>query len=81
MFGCNARVDSYKVRKTAPAASSLPYGWGGTTLSVESQVQGECDGIARTLFAPTEVSISTVTAVFLVPVVIVMMLRRQEERG
>lgn len=37
-----------------------------------------CDGIARTLFAPTEVSISTVTAVFLVPVVIVMMLRRQE---
>ena len=40
-----------------------------------------CDGIARTLFAPTEVSISTVTAVFLVPVVIVMMLRRQEERG
>lgn len=41
MFGCNARVDSYKVRKTAPAASSLPYGWGGTTLSAESQVQGE----------------------------------------
>ena len=40
-----------------------------------------CDGIARTLFAPTEVCISTVTAVFLVPVVIVMMLRRQEERG
>lgn len=40
MFGCNARVDSYKVRKTAPAASSLPYGWGGTTLSAESQVQG-----------------------------------------
>lgn len=48
MFGCNARVDSYKVRKTAPAASSLPYGWGGTTLSAESQVQGERDGIART---------------------------------
>lgn len=51
MFGCNARVDSYKVRKTAPAASSLPYGWGGTTLSAESQVQGECDGIARTTAA------------------------------
>ncbi len=51
MFGCNARVDSYKVRKTAPAASSLPYGWGGTTLSAESQVQEERDGIARTTAA------------------------------
>ncbi len=35
-----------------------------------------CDCIARTVFAPTEVSISSVTAVFLVPVVIVMMMRR-----
>lgn len=40
-----------------------------------------CDGIARTLFAPTEVSISSVTAVLLVPVVIVMMLRKQGGRG
>lgn len=39
-----------------------------------------CDGIARTLFAPTEVSISSVTAVMLVPVVIVMMVRRQDAR-
>lgn len=37
-----------------------------------------CDGIARTVFAPTEISISSVTAVFLVPVVITAMLRRQE---
>ncbi len=37
-----------------------------------------CDGIARTLFAPTEVSISSVTAIILVPVVIRMMLRKQE---
>lgn len=37
-----------------------------------------CDGIARTIFAPTEVSISSVTAVFLAPVVIVMMIRRKE---
>jgi len=36
-----------------------------------------CDGVARTVFAPTELSISSVTAVFLVPVVITMMLRRQ----
>ena len=36
-----------------------------------------CDGIARTVFAPTEISISSVTAVFLVPVVIVAMLRKQ----
>lgn len=40
-----------------------------------------CDSIARTLFAPTEISISSVTAVLLVPVVIVMMLKRQEARG
>lgn len=32
-----------------------------------------CDDIARSLFAPTEVSVSSVTAVFLVPVVITMM--------
>ncbi|MBP5384551.1 MAG: iron ABC transporter permease [Lachnospiraceae bacterium] len=36
-----------------------------------------CDGIARTVFAPTEVSISSVTAVLLVPVVIVMMVKRR----
>lgn len=37
-----------------------------------------CDAIARTVFAPTEVSISSVTAVFLVPVVITMMMRRSK---
>ena len=36
-----------------------------------------CDGIARTVFAPTELSICSVTALFLVPVVILMMLRKQ----
>lgn len=36
-----------------------------------------CDGIARTLFAPTELSISSVTAVFLAPVVIAMMIGKQ----
>ena len=40
-----------------------------------------CDGIARTVFAPAELSISSVTAVFLVPVVIVMMLRRKSRSG
>ena len=40
-----------------------------------------CDGIARTLFAPTELSISSVTAVFLVPVVLTMMVRRKEGRA
>lgn len=40
-----------------------------------------CDGIARTIFAPTEVSISSVTAVFLAPVVIIMMLRKRENKG
>ena len=39
-----------------------------------------CDGIARTVFAPTELSISTVTAFFLVPVVIYMMIKKQGRR-
>ncbi len=39
-----------------------------------------CDGIARTIFAPTELSISSVTAVLLVPVVIIMMLKKQKEK-
>ena len=40
-----------------------------------------CDLIARTLFAPTELSISSVTAVFGVPVVIRMLLTRQKQHG
>ena len=39
-----------------------------------------CDLIARTLFAPTELSISTVTAVFGAPVVILIMIYRQKEK-
>ena len=39
-----------------------------------------CDLLARTVFSPTELSISTVTAVFGAPVVIFMMLHRQKER-
>ena len=37
-----------------------------------------CDLIARTGFAPTELSISSVTAVFGAPVVIYIMIRRQQ---
>ena len=37
-----------------------------------------CDLIARTAFAPTEVSISSVTAVFGAPIVIYMMVRRRQ---
>ena len=37
-----------------------------------------CDLLARTLFAPTELSISTVTAVFGAPVVILIMLKRHK---
>ena len=36
-----------------------------------------CDLIARTVFAPTELSISSVTAVFGAPVVIYMMVRNK----
>lgn len=39
-----------------------------------------CDLIARTVFAPTELSISSVTAVFGAPVVIYMMVHRQGKR-
>ena len=38
-----------------------------------------CDLIARTVFAPTELSIGTVTSIFGAPVVIYMMLRRRRE--
>ena len=37
-----------------------------------------CDLIARTVFAPTELSISSVTAIFGAPVVIYIMVRRQK---
>lgn len=40
-----------------------------------------CDLIARTAFAPTELNISTVTSIFGAPVVIGMMLRRNEGRS
>ncbi|MBR4234781.1 MAG: iron ABC transporter permease [Clostridia bacterium] len=39
-----------------------------------------CDLIARTAFAPTELAISTVTAVFGAPVVIALMISRQRRR-
>ena len=40
-----------------------------------------CDLIARTAFSPTELSISSVTAVFGAPVVILVMLRRKKEHA
>ena len=39
-----------------------------------------CDLLSRTLFAPTELSISTVTAIFGSPVVIYMMIKRSKDR-
>ena len=38
-----------------------------------------CDMIARTVFSPTELSISTVTAIFGSPIVIAVMLRRKRQ--
>ncbi len=40
-----------------------------------------CDMIARTVFAPSELSISTVTAVFGAPVVIYILVRRRSQSG
>jgi iron complex transport system permease protein len=37
-----------------------------------------CDLIARTAFAPLELTISTVTSIFGAPVVITMMIKRQK---
>ncbi|MDD6482234.1 MAG: iron ABC transporter permease [Lachnospiraceae bacterium] len=39
-----------------------------------------CDLLARTMFAPTELSISTVTAIFGAPVVLWVMIRRNKEK-
>lgn len=39
-----------------------------------------CDLLARTMFAPTELSISTVTAIFGAPVVLWIMVRRNKEK-
>ena len=39
-----------------------------------------CDLIARVILAPSEISISTVTAVFGAPIVILIMLRRTKGR-
>jgi len=39
-----------------------------------------CDLLARTMFAPTELSISTVTAVFGAPVVLWVMIHRNKEK-
>jgi len=36
-----------------------------------------CDGVARTVFAPQEISISSVTAAILAPVVIVILVRKR----
>ncbi len=40
-----------------------------------------CDYLARTIFAPVELSISTVTAIFGAPVVIAMLIRRHGGKG
>lgn len=40
-----------------------------------------CDLLARNLFAPTELSISTVTAIFGAPVVLWVMAKRRKEKG
>ena len=46
-------------------------------LSGRQRILSVCDLIARTLFAPTELSISSVTAVFGAPIVIWIMVRRR----
>lgn len=61
--------------KTAKPLIIIPAGFlGGAVFCLF------CDLLARTVFAPTELSISSVTAVFGAPVVIYMMIRKQGRR-
>ena len=61
--------------KTAKPLVIIPAGFlGGAVFCLF------CDSLARTVFAPTELSISSVTAVFGAPVVIYMMIRKQGRR-
>ena len=61
--------------KTAKPLVIIPAGFlGGAVFCLF------CDLLARTVFAPTELSISSVTAVFGAPVVIYMMIRKQGRR-
>lgn len=62
--------------KTAKPLVIIPAGFlGGAVFCLF------CDLLARTVFAPTELSISSVTAVFGAPVVIYMMIRKQGRRA
>ncbi|MBR6390656.1 MAG: iron ABC transporter permease [Lachnospiraceae bacterium] len=63
------------VRTSSPAVMIPSCFLGGAVVTLM------CDCIARSIFAPTEVSISSVTAVLLVPVVIRMMLGRRKNAG
>lgn len=61
--------------RTAKPLVIIPASWlGGAAFCLL------CDWIARTAFAPSELSISSVTALFGAPVVIWVMLRRSEQR-
>ena len=61
--------------KTDRAHAVIPASFlGGAIVTLFS------DAIARTAFAPTEVSISSVTALLLVPVVIYVMIKRNKDR-
>ena len=61
--------------KTAKPLVIIPAGFlGGAVFCLF------CDLLARTVFTPTELSISSVTAVFGAPVVIYMMIRKQGRR-
>lgn len=70
-------------RHRSAAPDEIPVQIGGAARHDPSLLSGGgvfclfCDLIARTAFAPTEVSISSVTAVFGAPIVIYMMIHRK----
>ena len=52
----------------------------GAALVDQGKMAQLCDLLARTMFAPTELSISTVTAVFGAPVVLWILVKNQKGR-
>ncbi len=73
-------------RNCSTAFSKEPFRYGKTNLDDTCLFfRGSvfclfCDLLARTMFAPTELSISTVTAIFGAPVVLWIMVRRNKEK-
>ena len=76
LFYIDGFIKANELQKLLLFFINLPdFGCGGSNAALDFA----CDLIARTLFAPAELSISSVTAFFGAPVVIWMLLTRRRE--